>query len=280
MAINSRTQTESLVSVLTIIISFVMLTQTVKSVSFTFPSFGSYTNQNDITFQGDTSLVRGAIELTGAAPKSAGRASYAAPVQLWDAKTGKLASFTTSFSFVVAPNGPGLFGDGIAFFIAPFNSNIPQNSSGGFLGLFSANTALNAYQNQLVAVEFDSFPGNPWDPSYSHVGIDVNSIASVTTTKWEAGNDENGFIAFATVNYEPITKNLSVLVSYPHSYVNGTSSSLSFAIDLRTILPEWVRIGFSGATGQLVEIHKIHSWTFSSNLSDHVTNNINNIIIN
>ncbi|TKY58744.1 Agglutinin-2 protein [Spatholobus suberectus] len=261
MAINnSRIQTQNLVSVLTVIISFLGLAQNVKSVSFTFPSFGSHTN--DITLQGDAYVSDAAIKLTPTVPNNAGRASYAAPVHLWDAKTGKLAGFNTTFSFVVAPNGPGLFGDGIAFFLAPFNSNIPKNSSGGFLGLFNSDSPLNVYKNEIVAVEFDSFSGNPWDPPSAHVGIDVNSIASVTTVKWQTGDAANGFIAYATVNYEPVAKSLNVLVRYPGSSVNA--NSLSFVIDLRTVLPEWVRVGFSGATGQLVEIHGILSWTFSS----------------
>ncbi|KAH1154615.1 hypothetical protein GLYMA_18G150100v4 [Glycine max] len=258
---NSRAQTQTLFSILVLIISFLALVHNVKSVSFSFPSFGSYTN--DITLQGDAYVnSEGAIKLTPVAPNSVGRASYAAPVHLWDAKTGKLAGFNTTFSFVVMPNVPGLFGDGIAFFLAPFNSNIPNNSSGGFLGLFSPNYALNVYKNQIVAVELDSFSGNPWDPPSAHVGIDVNSIASVATRKWETGNAVNGFVAYANLNYEPVGKSLNVLVTYPGSKVNATS--LSFVIDLRTVLPEWVTVGFSGATGQLVEIHKIFSWTFTS----------------
>ncbi|KAJ1406989.1 Legume lectin domain [Sesbania bispinosa] len=149
MAINNSSNTQSLM--ITIISMFLLLAQNVKSVSFTFPSF---TNTNGIDLQGDAFTSNGAIHLTSAlVHNSAGRASYASPVHLWDAKTGKLASFSTIFTFVVAPNGPGLFGDGISFFLAPFNSNIPKNSSGGFLGLFNADTALNAYQNQIVAVE-------------------------------------------------------------------------------------------------------------------------------
>jgi len=260
MAINSRTQTQNLVSVFTIILSFLALTQNVKSASFSFSSFGSYTNA--IALEGDAYISDGAIKLTPVTPNNAGRASYAAPVHLWDAKTGKLAAFNTTFSFVVAPNGPGLFADGIAFFLAPFNSNIPNNSSGGFLGLFSPDSALNVYQNQIVAVEFDSFGGNPWDPPSAHVGIDVNSIASATTENWETDNTGKVFVAYATVSYEPVEKILDVLVRYPGSLVNETS--LSFVIDLRTVLPEWVRVGFSGATGQLVEIHNVFSWTFTS----------------
>ncbi|KAJ1382162.1 Legume lectin, alpha chain, conserved site [Sesbania bispinosa] len=262
----------SLVSLLVIIVSFLILVHNVEPASFNFPTFGPYTN--DITFQGDAFASNGVLQLTklgnGSAPlpNSAGRASYAGPVRLWDAKRGELAGFTTTFSFVVAPTSLGLFGDGISFFIAPFNSYIPQNSSGGFLGLFSAESALNAYQNQIVAVEFDSF-GNPWDPVSSHIGIDINSIVSATTVPWQNGNLVSQITAFATVSYEPVTKNLSVMVSYPQSQVNQnvSSSSLSFVVDLRTVLPQWVRVGFSGATGQLVEVHKILSWSFNSSFS-------------
>ncbi|XP_020239757.1 agglutinin-2 [Cajanus cajan] len=251
-----------MVHVLTTIISFLVLSQTVNSVSINFPTFTPYTNA--ITLEGDANVSEGAIYLTPATPYNAGRASYAAPVRLWDAQTGRLAGFNTTFSFVVGPYGPGLIGDGIAFFLGPFNSNIPQNSSGGYLGLFSSDTALNVYENQVVAVEFDSFSGNPWDPPYAHVGLDINSIASVTTEEWETGNVTNGFVAYATVSYEPVGKNLDVVVTYPGSRLNETETSLSFEIDLRTVLPEWVRIGFSGATGSLVEIHKVLSWTFNS----------------
>ncbi|CAJ2636325.1 unnamed protein product [Trifolium pratense] len=245
------------------IVSFLILAKNVNSTSFTINNFESY--QNIVQLEGNAFISNGSVFLTNVIPKSAGRASYTGAVHLWDAETGNLAAFTSVFSFVVAPNGPGRFGDGIAFFIAPFTSNIPKNSSGGFLGLFNAETALNSYQNQIVAVEFDSFGGNPWDPVYPHVGIDVNSIASVTTEPWSTGSISNGYTAFAFVNYEPLTKNLSVFVQYPEKYgVNGNSSSVSFVIDLRTVLPEWVRIGFSGATGQLVELHKILSWTFKS----------------
>ncbi|KAK7307280.1 hypothetical protein VNO77_40198 [Canavalia gladiata] len=259
-------------SLLVIIISILMVAHNVKSASFNFPSFGPYTNY--ITFQGDAFASNGVVQLTKLGqgnnvplPNSVGRASYTGPVHLWDVKSGQLAGFTTTFSFVVAPSSPGLFGDGISFFIAPFNSYIPQNSSGGFLGLFSADSAFNAYENQVVAVEFDSY-GNSWDPVSSHIGIDINSIVSAKTVPWVNGNLVSPVTAFATVTYEPITKNLSAIVTYPQSqvYQNVSSSSLSFVIDLRTVLPEWVRIGFSGATGQLVEVHKILSWSFNSSL--------------
>ncbi|CAI8608662.1 unnamed protein product [Vicia faba] len=260
MAISNSSKTQILFITL---ISFLSFAQNVNSVSFTIIDFDSY--KNIIQLEGDAFISSGAVHLTGLVPSTAGRASYTGPVRLWNADNGNLASFTSIFSFVVEPNGPGLFGDGITFFLAPFNSHIPNNSSGGFLGLFDSKTALNSYQNEIVAVEFDSFGENPWDPDYSHVGIDVNSIASVTTAPWSTGSVANGFTAIAVVKYEPVTKNLSAVVTYSGSYgVNKSSSSVSFLIDLRTVLPEWVRIGFSGATGQLVELHKILDWSFMS----------------
>ena len=240
-----------------------------NSRTFEFPNFsGPYTNKT-LTFQGDASASDGIIQLTKTVngmpmASSVGRVSYAIPVRLWNAKTGKLASFDTSFSFFVTltPNG----GDGISFFIAPFQSEIPTNSGGGYLGLFSPDSAnSNTSQNQIVAVEFDTF-SNRWDPEGPHIGIDINSISSVTTVPWLDRTKEAYKTVSATVTYEPVEQKLSVLVSYPGNIFNGSSvsRSLSHVIDLKTVLPEWVSVGFSGATGDFIERHDILSWTFSS----------------
>ena len=70
----------------------------------------------------------------------------------------------------------------------------------------------------------------------------------------------------AWVSYNSTTKNLSVLLTFADNPVfSRYSSSLSYIVDLKTILPEWVRVGFSAATGALVESHTILSWSFSSN---------------
>ena len=94
------------ISVVTITVSlFLMLAHNVTSFQFPPASFG---NTNGIAFHGDAFVSNGTLHLTkivnGAPlPNSAGRAFYAQPVRLWDAKTGELAGFTTTFSFVVAP---------------------------------------------------------------------------------------------------------------------------------------------------------------------------------
>ncbi|KAJ8645535.1 hypothetical protein MRB53_007283 [Persea americana] len=61
------------------------------------------------------------------------------------------------------------------------------------------------------------------------------------------------------------------MVSSPARY------SVSLDVDLRTILPEWVTIGFSGATGINTEMHQVLSWEFSSTLEGKKTIDATNI---
>ncbi|KAL9378733.1 hypothetical protein Peur_030068 [Populus x canadensis] len=240
-----------------------------NSLSFNFTSFSP--NMANISFQGDAFSSSDVLQLTKNAKDSnltgsAGRASYDKPVRLWDAKTRRLTDFTTHFTFVMKAVDSGWYGDGMSFFIAPLDSPIPQDSSGGFLALFSPHTALSASkENQIVAVEFDSKKDIEWDPSDNHVGIDVNSIVSVASVDWKS-SIKTGSKANAWVSYNSTTKNLSVFLTYAENPEFGGNSTLHYIIDLREFLPEWVRIGFSASTGDWVEIHNILSWTFESSL--------------
>ncbi|KAJ7943765.1 Lectin receptor kinase [Quillaja saponaria] len=267
-SISSFNQVGKTVSSLLVIFKFfLLLLLNVNSFSFNFTNFQS--NINIMNFQGDSFSSNGVLQLTknqldGPITSSVGRASYAEPVRLWDAKTGELTDFTTHFSFIMKAVNESQYGDGITFFIAPFQSNIPINSSGGFLALFSPDSAFDASKNQIVAVEFDSNQ-DWWDPSSDHIGINVNSIISVTNFSWESSIKKGG-TANAWISYNSITKNLSVFLTYADRPVYIGNSSLSHVIDLKNVLPEWVRIGFSASTGKYVEIHNILSWSFNSSL--------------
>lgn len=246
---------------------FLLVNTTVESVSFNFSSF--MPNQYLINFTGDAFSSSGVLQLTknqldGPITSSVGRASFDQPVKLWDRGTKEITDFTTHFSFVMKAVDSARFGDGLSFFIAPFESEIPKNSTGGFLGLFSSETAFNTSKNQIVAVEFDSFM-NEWDPSSDHVGINVNSIESVKNVSWKS-SIKNGSTANAWISYNSTTKNLSVFLTYADNPSFNRNSTLWHVIDLREVLPELVRIGFSAATGQWIEIHNILSWSFNSNL--------------
>ena len=81
------------------------------------------------------------------------------------------------------------------------------------------------------------------------------SISSVATVRWEI--EELGVpTVSATVSYDSKTQIFGMALN------DGTV--VAYEIDLRTVLPEFVSVGFSGATGVLIEDHEILSWTFSS----------------
>lgn len=245
------------------------LFNTVDSISFNYTTFQP--NLYLIHFEGDAFSSNDVLQLTknqldGPITRSVGRASFDQPVKLWDRETNELADFTTHFSFVMKSVNESRYGDGLSFFIAPFQSSIPNNSAGGFLGLFSEESALNTSKNQIVAVEFDSFK-NDWDPSSNHVGINVNSIESVENVTWNSSM-RNGRVGNTWISYNATSKNLSVFLTYANNPKFSGNSSLWHVIDLREVLPEFVRIGFSAATGQWIELHNIRSWSFNSSLDN------------
>ncbi|KAM1816055.1 hypothetical protein ACFX16_000504 [Malus domestica] len=157
------------------------------------------------------------------------------------------------------------YGDGISFFLAPFDSKIPKNSTGGYLALFSSDSSFNSTKNQIVDVEFDSFQ-NSWDPSPNHVGINVNSIVSIANVSWKT-TMKIGSVRNAWVSYNSTSHNLSVFLTYSKNPKFSTGdSSVSYIVDLSKVLLELVSVGFSAATGAWVEVHNILSWSFSSTL--------------
>jgi hypothetical protein len=100
-------------------------------------------------------------------------------MHLWDKASGNLTDFTTHFSFVIDSQNNTNYADGLAFFLAPSGSTIPDGSEGGSMGLARLNHSLNTTVNHFVAVEFDIYSNIEWDPPGVHVGIDINSMESV-----------------------------------------------------------------------------------------------------
>ncbi|KAH7850932.1 hypothetical protein Vadar_004740 [Vaccinium darrowii] len=249
-------------------IFFFLLFPFATSVSFNFTRF--HTNDPWINYQGDAFASNKVIQLTKnlqdtSLSFSVGRAAYVHPVHVWDSETRKLTDFNTHFSFIIkAVNLSAASGDGLAFFLSPFNAGIPINSTGGFLGLFENSTGLNYTDDQMVAVEFDTYP-NSWDPNSEHVGIDVNSIVSVAYATWNTSM-KNGSTGNAWVNYNSTTTTLSVYLTHAANPTFQGNYGLSCVVDLRKVLPEWVNVGFSAATGLGTETHNIISWTFNSTL--------------
>ncbi|MED6206402.1 hypothetical protein PIB30_026497 [Stylosanthes scabra] len=262
-----------LVAMLTIplIIIFTMMTQTVYSSRELLVVFDEFENDYELHLEGDATIsANNEIQLTkiqngNPLPRSVGRVTYSNPIRLWDRSTGEVASLHTTFKFLIDAPYTTPPADGLAFFIAPHNATLPPDSYAALLGLFPGPPD-EIHSNNIVAVEFDTFTNHVYqDPDYKHIGIDVNSIISKATTEWKYWR--NGVSDNVRVEYDPHSKKLKV-TSY---YTSGDIIELSHEIDLTTVLPEWVRIGFSGATGDYTQSNIIQSWFFHVKLE--VVNN-------
>nr|P86353.1 RecName: Full=Seed lectin beta chain [Spatholobus parviflorus]3IPV_B Chain B, Lectin beta chain [Spatholobus parviflorus]3IPV_D Chain D, Lectin beta chain [Spatholobus parviflorus]4M3C_F Chain F, Seed lectin beta chain [Spatholobus parviflorus]4M3C_H Chain H, Seed lectin beta chain [Spatholobus parviflorus] len=237
-----------------------------EETSFVFSKFKPL--EPNLILQGDALVtVAGVLQLTNVdsngvpEPSSLGRATYSAPINIWDSATGLVASFATSFRFTIYAPNIATIADGLAFFLAPVAS--APDSGGGFLGLFDSAVGDTTYQT--VAVEFDTYENTVFtDPPYTHIGFDVNSISSIKTVKWSLANGE---AAKVLITYNSAVKLLVASLVYPSS---KTSFILADIVDLSSVLPEWVRVGFSAATGAskgYIETHDVFSWSFASKLA-------------
>ncbi|GAA0151640.1 hypothetical protein LIER_37324 [Lithospermum erythrorhizon] len=232
----------------------------VLSTNFQIPQFDS--NQTSVLLIGDAQVILGQIQLTD--PLYTSRVAYvlySEKVPIWDSNSLTLTDFTTHFSFVIDSLGRPIstYGHGIAFFLAPTPFQMPSNANGAFMGLFNT-TLSGSSTTQILSVEFDTH-SDGWDPPYQHVGINNNSYISSVWAPWNA-TLHSGEPGDVWITYDSSTKNLSVFWSYG----GNPNSSLSYQIDLREVLPPWVTVGFSAATGSLQELNRLQSWEFNSTL--------------
>ncbi|XP_059647961.1 L-type lectin-domain containing receptor kinase IX.1-like [Cornus florida] len=243
-------------------------------IPFVSPLYFNLTNPNNnrssLNITGDAYISEQGIQLTpdpdeyntSSLLSKVGRATYTQPLHLWDNATGQLADFNTHFSFFIARrNYNDSIGFGLAFFLAPNGSNIPNDSLGGRLGLTNSN-----YANPFVAVEFDTYRNNEWEPDYpfNHVGININSSTSVRYKEWydvfNLGRTNDAWIS-----YDSSSQNLSVVYTFVRNDSTIHKNDLSYVVDLRERLPEWVTFGFSASTSeQYFEKNSIKSWEFNS----------------
>nr|1FYU_A Chain A, LECTIN [Erythrina corallodendron]1FYU_B Chain B, LECTIN [Erythrina corallodendron] len=239
----------------------------VETISFSFSEFEP--GNDNLTLQGAALITQsGVLQLTKInqngmpAWDSTGRTLYAKPVHIWDMTTGTVASFETRFSFSIEqPYTRPLPADGLVFFMGPTKSKPAQGY--GYLGIFNNSKQDNSYQT--LGVEFDTF-SNPWDPpQVPHIGIDVNSIRSIKTQPFQL---DNGQVANVVIKYDASSKILHAVLVYPSS---GAIYTIAEIVDVKQVLPEWVDVGLSGATGaqrDAAETHDVYSWSFQASLPE------------
>ncbi|KAH7518703.1 hypothetical protein FEM48_Zijuj09G0199200 [Ziziphus jujuba var. spinosa] len=96
----------------------------------------------------------------------------------------------------------------------------------------------------------NSLESNEWDPPVEHVAINKNSLTSAVYSPWNASSHSGDNIN-ASIAQNAATKNLSVNWKFKASAELKETTSLSYQIDLKEVLPQWVTIGFSAATDLL-----------------------------
>ncbi|AET03324.2 lectin receptor kinase [Medicago truncatula] len=226
-------------------LSFIFFTFPSNSIHFQITSFNP--NDANIVYQGSAAPRDGKVDFNiyEKYPFQVGRAMYSRKVLLWDSKTGQVTDFKTHYTFIIDTQNNSRHGHGLAFFLAPFGFDIPPNSATAFMGLFNMTTMVSS-SNQIVLVEFDSFPNGEWGETTEHVGINVNSIMSSVFTPWNASL-HSGDIAEVWISFNSTTKNLTVSWKYQRTSNPEEKTSLSYEIDLMKVLPEWVTIGFSAS---------------------------------
>ncbi|MED6158448.1 hypothetical protein PIB30_032771 [Stylosanthes scabra] len=246
-----------------------------NSTEFTFSDFNS-DNIKTLVFQGDAKLSSNFIQLTktdtngNPLTNSIGRLIHSTLIHLWNNNQTppQFSTIETAFKIRISCPTKEMAGDGLTFFIAPAsiaNSSIPNDSDGGYFGLFANNTLPPTVDypksvNPIIFVEFDTYIDRTWDLTYRHIGINVNTVRSRAAVPWDT---KIGEILTATIKYNPINKLLYVTSSYGSDKVPYEFSS-SVELDA---LPEYVRVGFSASTGDsAVQNNDLISWSFSSRL--------------
>ncbi|GLJ39211.1 hypothetical protein SUGI_0799950 [Cryptomeria japonica] len=257
--------------VLSLLVFFFKYSIVLASVkTHTFPLFDETVRSQFVITNGN--INKGALQVTRdtanptpefSLKNQSGRILLDKSFRLWkiSAERTTLASFNATFVLSIV-NQTASGGEGLAFIIASSKNDPPDNSYGEYLGLFNQSTD-GSYSSDVVAVEFDTRKSTGADdPDDNHVGINVNSIKSVTRASLSPHNVllKNASDIFAWVQYDG--KNLSVYVN-AGNVSDASNALLSFAIDLSKNLPDNVYFGFSASTGNETELNCIRSWNLT-----------------
>ncbi|KAL8530074.1 hypothetical protein ACS0TY_007243 [Phlomoides rotata] len=124
----------------------------------------------------------------------------------------------------------------MTFFMVPVNSTTTTGGIFQNLGIYNAVIAGSA----IFAVEFDMTAGSH-DPNYPHIGININSIRSQNTTRFE---NAIRTLVTARITYDVPTRMISVVATY-----GSSTATVSFAFNLKALLPQQVQVGLSASTG-------------------------------
>ncbi|CAH8334474.1 unnamed protein product [Eruca vesicaria subsp. sativa] len=248
---------------------------TTTTTEFTFRGFSG--NQSQILTTGAATIKPdGLLRLTDRNANVTGTAFYNKPVRLL-ANSTMVASFSTSFVFVIIPTSSSNGGFGFTFTISP-TPDRPGAESAQYLGLLNERNDGNL-TNHVFAVEFDTVQGfkDVSDRSGNHIGLNFNNLASdvqepvVYYDNNESDRKEDFLLQSgdpiqALLEYDGPTKTLNFTV-YPASLKSKPVKPLISrpVPKLLEIVQEEMYVGFTAATGRdQSSAHYVMGWSFSS----------------
>ncbi|KAF3444119.1 hypothetical protein FNV43_RR13809 [Rhamnella rubrinervis] len=252
---------------------FIILSLNPVSPTTEFVFNANFSSTNLLLF-GNATIQSSIITLTNdSSTFSMGRALYPFKIPTKPTNSSSaLLPFSTSFIFSAAPVEHFLPGHGFAFLFSP-HPGMSGTSSSQHLGLFNLSND-GSSSNHVLAIEFDVFKNQEFqDIDDNHVGLNVNSLTSVASHSagfWDGEDGEEEFKVLKIVN----GVNYQVWIEYLDSRINVTMAPvgrrkpwrplISEFMNLSGVLVDEMYVGFSGATGQLVESHRILAWSFSN----------------
>ncbi|PIN19327.1 Serine/threonine protein kinase [Handroanthus impetiginosus] len=250
---------------LLIILTTIFTVRFTSAVDILFNGFDS----SDVSLYGNATIESRILTLTKDTGFSIGRALYPSRIPTKQPNTSIVFPFSTSFIFAMAPFEGRLPGHGIVFLFVP-HEGIQGSSSAQHLGLFNLTNNGNP-NNHVFGVEFDCFRNQEFDDiNDNHVGVDVNSLISIRS--FEAGywQEEDSFKELELNN----GKTYQVWIDYADGIVNVTMAPvgikrpkghlLSVSLNLSQVLEDEMFVGFTAATGDMIQSHKILAWSFSN----------------
>ncbi|XP_034698752.1 L-type lectin-domain containing receptor kinase VII.1-like isoform X1 [Vitis riparia] len=242
-------------------------------------------NSSDMLLYGVADIESRVLTLTNQTSFAIGRALYPSKIPAKSPNSSDVVPFSTSFIFSIAPYEDILPGHGIVFLFAPV-TGIEGATSSQHLGFLNRTNDGNS-TNHVFGVKFDVFKNEEFgDISDNHVGINVNSLTSMSAH--EAGYwPDNGKISSGGGNSSSEEdeksfkrlqlnngKNYQVWIDYMDLHINVTMAVagktrpqrplLSVDLNLSDVFLDDMYVGFTAATGRLVESHKILAWSFSN----------------
>lgn len=245
------------------------------AVDFVFNGFNSAAaggGGGDLLLYSNATVESRVLTLTKDIPFSVGRALYPSKIPAKEPNSALVLPFSTSFIFSMVPYPDVLPGHGIVFLFTPA-SGIDGVTSSNFLGLFNfSNTGRS--DNHVFGVEFDVFANQEYgDINDNHVGIDVNSLTSIRAADAGYFSDDPGDQGFKKLDLND-GGNYQVWIDYIDFFINVTMAPagierptrplINVPINLSDVFLDKMYVGFTAATGRLVESHKILGWSFSN----------------